>query len=380
MTREIQDVVPGQESAGVPTNQEESVRPLGVSFLIPAGFALAAFFTACTGPEGDPPETRPPGGSTEENFPTLTGPYLGQAPALAQPAVFAPGVVSGGFSERDVAMTPDGSEIYWGVTGANYVWSTILMSRQEEGRWTEPVAAPCCRDLGITNLEPHITPDGRHFMWLSDRPGVGRDSRGGQDIWVMDREGDGWGEPYPLPALINSPGSEYFPSTTRDGTLYFTRGPAGGGENLIYRSRFVDGEYQEPERLPPEVNAGLARYNAFVDPDEGYLILGVAGMEDSFGGTDYYVVFRNENDDWSRPINLGPLVNTAGNFEFSPYVSPDGEFFFFMTTRPDLGRLAPGGRVAGEVLMGMAGEHGNGGSDIYWMRASFLESLRPEGF
>ena len=353
------------------------------SVLTPAWLALTVAVAACTGSGGDraaTSEASPPVPGTKEPFPTLRGPYLGQPPALAEPTVFAPGIVSTGYSERDVALMPDGSEIYWGVTGSSYIWSTILTSRLVDGRWTEPVAASCCPDLGITNLEPHITPDGRRFLWLSDRPGPGRDTQGGQDIWVMDREGDGWGEPYPLPALINSSGSEYFPSTTRDGTLYFTRGPAGGGENLIYRSRFVDGEYQEPERLPPEVNAGLARYNAFVDPDERFLILGVVGLGDSLGGTDYYVVFRNEADAWSRPVNLGPMVNTAGSFEYSPYVSPDGEFFFFMTTRPDLDGLAPGGRVDGEGLRDMAGKHGNGGSDIYWMRASFLEALRPEGF
>lgn len=351
--------------------------------LLPAGAAFVCLLVVCSEPGGDLSPRAGQGAEDErstDGFPTLTGPYLGQPPALADPVVFAPGIVSTGYSERDVAMMPDGSEIYWGVTGANYVWSTILMSRLEEGQWTEPVAAPCCGDLRTTNLEPHITPDGRHFLWLSDRPGPGREAPGGQDIWVMDREGEGWGEPYPLPAIINSRGSEYFPSVTREGTLYFTRGPSGGGENLIYRSRQVDGEYQEPELLPPEVNVGLARYNAFVDPDERYLILGVVGLEDSLGGTDYYVLFRNEDDEWSRPINLGPLVNTAGSFEYSPYVSPDGEFFFFMTSRPDLDRLAPGGRVNGAGLRRMAGEFDNGGSDIYWMRASFLEELRPEGF
>lgn len=344
---------------------------------------LALFLSTCTGPAAeDPTEAGDAhsGESADEGFLDLRGPYLGQPPALSEPTVFAPGIVSTGYSERDVAMLPDGSEIYWGVTGANYVWSTILVSRLVDGRWTAPLAAPCCGDLRFTNLEPHVTPDGRRFMWLSDRPGPGQDSQGGQDIWVMDREEDGWGEPFPLPAIINSTGSEYFPSTTRDGTLYFTRGPAGGGENLIYRSRLVAGEYQEPELLPRQVNAGAARYNAFVDPDERYLILGVVGLEDSFGGADYYVVFRDDSDNWSEPVNLGPRVNTAGSFEYSPYVSPDGEFFFFMTTRPAIDRLAPGGVLDGESLRGMAGEFGNGGSDIYWMRASFLAELRPDGF
>jgi hypothetical protein len=356
-----------------------SLRPSG-ALVTTLSFLLLVW--SCSEPGREAP---PAGGEValsekDTEFPILVGPYLGQPPAPLEPTVFAPGIVSTGFAERDVAMMPDGSEIYWGVTGNNYIWSTVLFSRLVDGRWTEPEAAPCCLDPGFTDLEPHITPDGRRFLWLSDRPGPGRASKGGQDIWVMDRDDDGWGVPYPLPEVINSSGSEYFPSVTRDGTLYFTRSPAGGGENRIWRSRLLDGAYQDPEELPPEVNAGRSRYNAYVDPDEGYLILGIVGMDDSFGGTDYYIVFRNDQDEWSDPVNLGPLVNTPGGFEYSPYVSPDGEFFFFMTARPAWDRLAPGGTWDGPHLRSFAGEADNGASDIYWMNASFLDALRPPGF
>jgi hypothetical protein len=167
---------------------------------------------------------------------------------------------------------------------------------------------------------------------------------------------------------------------TRDGTLYFTRSPAGGGENLIYRARSSNGEYAEPELLPEEVNSGASRYNAFVDPDERFLILGVFGAEDGLGATDYYIVFRSEEDRWSDPVNLGPVVNTEGGFEYSPYVSPDGRYFFFMTVRPDWEALAPGGVRDAHGIRSLAGRPDNGAWDIYWMEASFLEELRPDGF
>lgn len=315
----------------------------------------------------------PPEGRDGAAAPILRGPYLGETPPGETPVPFAPGVVSTGLGERDVAMMPDGTEIYWGVFGGSYAWSTILMSRVARGTWTRPEVAPCCRDLRYLDLEPHITPDGQRFMWLSSRPG----GAGGQDIWVMDRVGDGWGEPHPLPAPVNTPDSEYFPSTTRDGTIYFTRSPAGGGENLIYRSRNVDGVYQEPEVLPAQVNAGLARYNAFVDPDERYLVLGMVGGPGSFGGTDHYVVFRSADDRWSPPVNLGEAVNTESTYEYSAYVSPDGRYLFFMTARPDLARLAPGGVASASSIRALADQPNNGASDIYWMSAGLLERLRP---
>lgn len=354
---------------------------------------LPALFLFLLLPACSPPETPGSMSGTEEgsgtaeqygegaeaSFPTLAGPYLGQPPALSTPTLFAPGVVSTGMGERDVAMMPDGSEIYWGVAGANYAWSTILVSKRVDGVWSEPRVASCCRNQDALHLEPHISPDGMHFYWLSTLEGPGAHN-GGQEIWVMDRQGDEWGQPYPLPEIINSAGSEYFPSTTRDGTLYFTRSPAGGGENRIWRARRVDGAYQEPELLPEQVNCGRNRFNAFVDPDEEYLILGVVGMPDTQGGTDYYVVFRNEEDDWSDPVNLGPRVNTAGSLEYSAYVSPDGEFLFFMGQRLDRGLLAPDGGFGAEALRASADQPENGNMDIYWMMADFLKELRPEGF
>lgn len=139
------------------------------------------------------------------------------------------------------------------------------------------------------------------------------------------------------------------------------------------------GVYQEPELLPPQVNQGRARYNAFVDPDERYLFLGVVGGPGGLRGTEYCVVFRSSDDRWSEPVNLGSAVNTGGTYEYSPYVSPDGRFFF-MTGRPDWELLAPNGQASAQGIRALADEPNNGAWDIYWMDAAFLERLRPTGF
>ena len=200
-----------------------------------------------------------------------------------------------------------------------------------------------------------------------------------EDIWVMDREGDEWGAPYNLGPPINTTDAEFFPSMTRDGTLYFTRGTEGGEKSHIYRARWIDGEYREPERLGPEVNSTENQFNAFIAPDERYLILCTGDREDSLGGTDYYVVFRSDDDRWSDPVNLGPAVNTPGAGEFSPYVSPDGRYLFFMSTR--LGareRIPP--LLTWDYIQGYRQQPEIGNAGIYWIDASFIEGLRPEGF
>ncbi len=329
-----------------------------------------AAFTACSEPPG----------TDDATFPDLTGQYLGQIVPGDEPELFAPGIVSTGMYTRDVAMTPDGDEIYYCVMEAGF--SIVLKTKLVDGRWTKPEVAPFSADAAHQEIEPHIAPDGRKMFFLSDRRPDGvtlePDERGrwaNQDIWVVDRVGDGWGQPYNLGPPVNTDSSEFFPSVTRDGTIYFTRSNQATRESYIYRSRFIDGQYAEAERLPAQVNSTNSQYNAFIAPDESYIIVPVAGREDSFGGTDYYIVFRSDDDVWSEPINLGDRVNTPAGAEFSPYVSPDGKYFFFMSSRRTPWSEVPD-TLSYDYIRQRVNDSGNGKSDIYWMDAGFLEELR----
>jgi len=309
------------------------------------------------------------------SWPELRGPYLGQEPPGPEPKIFAPGVVSTGLATRDIAMTPDGNELYFSVTlGAK---TMIMVTLQINGIWTEPEVAPFSGRY--LDIEPSISADGQRFFFLSTRPQPGQEEKPGwvyQDIWVMDREDDGWGEPYNLGPPVNSDAPEYFPSVTSDGTLYFTREGADQ-VSATYRSRFVDGGYTEPELLPPQVNCGTNRFNVFVAPDETFAIVPNVGREDSLGGVDYYVVFRSEDDTWSEPVNMGPAINQPAGREWSASVSPDGKYLFFMSSRADEKLdVAMTGRSITELLE-LSTQPGLGSSDIWWVSADVIEELRP---
>ena len=112
-------------------------------------------------------------------------------------------------------------------------------------------------------------------------------------------------------------------------------------------------------------------------PDESYLIYGAAGRDDSFGGTDYYVSFRNPDDTWSGPVNLGEKVNTESRLEYSPYVSPDGRYFFFMAARHRFEDATMEPPRSARDIARLHAEPRNGLPDIWWIDASFLEALKP---
>ena len=357
-------------------------RPLPTAASLVAAILASMFVLAC-GTEGrDGPGTGTGAASAEVG--RLVGPYVGQTPPGDTAEIFAPGVVTTGVYTRDVAMMPDGSDLYFGAL-LGPVTAIAVTRRGPDDVWSAPELASFSRDSRFFNLEPAISPDGSRLMFLSTRV-EGREPEPdelrawtNEDIWVVDRVGEGWGEPYNLGPPVNTAEAEFFPSLTRDGTLYFTRGTGDGEESHIYRSRLVGGEYQRPERLGPEVNSTTNQFNAFIAPDESYLILCTGDRDDSLGGTDYYVAFRSEDDRWSEPVNLGPAVNTPGAGEFSPYVSPDGRYLFFMSTRLGARERIPS-TLDWAYIQSYRNQPEIGNAGIYWIDASFIEALRPDGF
>lgn len=307
----------------------------------------------------------------EPGIADLSGPYLGQTPDTL-PSLFAPGVVSTGMFTRDVAITPDGKEIYFCVALGNYTYSTILFTREVDGKWLAPEIVPFSGGPGVMDFEPAITHDGARLYFLSTRPD-GDEPPGDEDIWFVERSGDGWGPPRNLGEPVNTEGGEFFPSVTLDGTLYFTRNEKGSALNQVFRSRWKDGSFQEPELLPGQVNCGTNRFNVFVSPDESYVIVPAVGMEDAFDGVDYYIVFRSKEDRWSVPINLGNEVNADNARGWSPYVSRDGSTFFFMASRTMEIELEEWNY---NHLKTLYNSPGNGNAAIYWMDAGFLMKLK----
>ncbi len=305
-------------------------------------------------------------------FPALEGAYLGQAVPGPEPEIFARDIISDPMQNRDVAISPDGDEMYFGLASSGIL--TIIYSKRVDGRWTAPEVAPFATDPGVFCFEPCISPDGETFMFLSNRAPEGKEPRAGwtyQNIWAMDRREGGWSEPYDLGAPINTEAAEFFPSLTNDNTLYFTRG--GGGEYYVYRSRLTEGGYSEPERLGPGVNAGASQYNAFIAHDESFLIYLVTDREENIGIADYYISFRNEDGTWTGPINMGGKINRPGARGASPYVTRDGRYFFFSSTRP----LGEGVKLSYDLIRRLYYEPQNGSGDIYWVDASFIDELRP---
>lgn len=247
--------------------------------------------------------------------------------------LFAEGIISTQYNVRDFALSPDGDELFYTAQDRRTGFSIVLTSRKENNQWTQPEVASFSGNY--PDLEPAFSPDGKRLYFASNRPKKDGDEAADADIWFVDKENGLWGEPINPGYPINTDKNEFYPSVTRDGSIYFTAIRENGvGREDIFVSRMVDGQFQEAVALDTTINSKLDEFNAFVSPDEDYIIFTSWGRKDDTGRGDMYISFKDSEGNWMPAKNLGAKINTK-HTEYCPFVSFDQKYFFFTSDRYD---------------------------------------------
>lgn len=314
-----------------------------------------------------------------QNMEVLSGPYLGQVTPSDSAKLFAPGVISTGYYERDLTINPSGDELFFGISVGNI--NTILQMKQVNGKWTKPFVPSFAEDRRFITYEPCFSPNGKQLYFLSTRPTEGEKIATGfvnQNIFVVDKLEDGtWSEPRDIGQPINTKEGEFFPSIAKSGNMYFTRSYPESGKSFIYVSKWIDGQFSEPELLPENVNKEGSIYNACISPDESYLIGCASGREENRPAkTSYYYIFFNLGDgQWSNAINLGAQVNLPDSRCMAQSISPDGKYLFFSSTYSPKSNTK---KLSTNDIYNFYKNPQNGSMDIYWISTDFIQNLKPE--
>jgi hypothetical protein len=297
-------------------------------------FLLCAFSLA--------PATPPPGTRTDRH------PAYEVKGPVQEPRLFAEGVVSTIDDEIGGSFSPDGSDFYFTRLIPYTTFprlGIICVSHYAQGHWNPPEALPFSGKY--LDFPPQFDASGQRMLFASSRP-LPDGTRGAIRIWEVDRSSAGWGEPRPLPAPVNPPGSSWNadPSVAADGTLYFSSDRGGPASIHIYRSRLVDGKHAEPEKLGPEINSEFNDYQPFVSPNGKILLFTSSGsgappynhrpQELSSGGKPYprgdLYISVDQNGKWTPARHLEHGINTFAEDEF-PFLTPDGRYLFFSSER-----------------------------------------------
>ena len=286
-------------------------------------------------------------------------PYAVDAPVL-EPRVFAEGVVSTEDFDDYFTFTPDGRTVYFTKHDMAFDWAAIVVSHFRDGRWTTPELVPFSGRYRDTT--PHLSPDGRRLFFSSHRPVTGGEPRRDGEIWYCDRTGTGWSEPKHLGSPINSDGTDWHPTVTADGTLYFVSDrEAPKGANNIYRARLVDGAYPGVEMLGDAVNTDFHDMHASISADGRTLFFVSAERPDGLGADDLYVSFLRDGT-WTPARNLGPRINSRF-YEYSAKISPDGRYLFFCRGFGDIWR--PEAKWTAGEIDALLSSSRNGLANIY---------------
>jgi hypothetical protein len=309
----------------------------------------------------------------KNDFPVFQGEYLGQKPPGLEGELFAPGVLSTELYELNAVFFPGGKEVIYSVSVGPMKWA-LVMTREENGRWIKPEVAPFSGKHG--GVDPFVSFDGNTVYFCSNRPRSGHgEPEEDYDIWVVHRTENGWTEPVNMGYPINTETHEFYPSLTRDGTFYFqSRREGGMGASDIYRAKKVDGNYVEAELLPPPINSPGFEGDAFIAPDESYLIVSTVREKEHIGSSDLYITFRGEDGSWSPLKNMGERINSRGG-ENCQMLSPCGRYLFYTSRR--LGDLWNQSPLSYDAILKAWKAPQNGGGDVYWVDARIIQDFKP---
>lgn len=241
-------------------------------------------------------------------------------------------------NEGALAISPDGKTLLaFGTWARNDTKGNIYCISKTQHSWDQPVPLPNTVNSPEYEAGGFLTYDNKALLFTSTRPdNIGEfhpkgavfngDHYGNQDIYVSEREGDGWGPTINLGEVINTPYAEVTPFLHPDGvTLYFSSdGHPGLGRLDVFmakrKSRDSWTEWEAPINLGKEINTPASNDGYFISPDGGIVYY-----------TDQTKKFRSFQSDiyvctLPRSVQPDPVTKIEGEVEDSDGIPvPDVE-------------------------------------------------------
>ena len=274
----------------------------------------------------------------------------------------------------------------YGKEGSADIWVT---HKEENGEWAAPEHLKSPFNEHRSNQVFTVLPDGSLFI----RGGKGRDSKGfsivsssgsWQEIKVKDYDDMEKGR-------FNGAAIS---SDAKHMILYFTEVPKSIRSDLYVSNLQSDGSWSRPVKLSITDKSDM--FGPFIGPDDKTLYFASDRSDPNRqGGTDIYKSTRLDDtwQKWSKPVNLGPPINTAaGDLYFSMDANGNvftsransrvdgGNLDLFVLLPKDI-RVKVSGTVFDEKTMQPIGSHVNikpKGSDAIGMDTKMESGFETE--
>lgn len=229
------------------------------------------------------------------------------------------------------SLTGDGNTIYFcGNHRADSIGrEDVYVAHKVNGQWQGAEVVNALSTAHANEAPMSVSMDGNELYYFVSGT-----------LYVVYRTEDGWSAPQRLPNTINCTDWQSDVMLTADGrAMLFAAQKRASCERETSVNIFVsllgeDNQWGRPIDLGPQVNTPLGDRSPFLHPDMKTLYF----CSEGHGSLGDYDVFRCERlredswTEWSQPVNLGKAINTTGK-DCWYRISTDGQLAYFATTQ-----------------------------------------------
>ena len=160
-----------------------------------------------------------------------------------------------------------------------------------------------------------------------------------EDIWIVEKVDGEWGVPQNMGDKINTNHHESNIGLSPDGNTLFIYHTENNGD--IYYSEKKNGEWTEIKSMGKQINTEYQETSIYQSSNGSYMFF-TSSRPGGQGGLDIYLLKKNNKGKWSKPENIGDVVNTQ--------YSEEGPYFHVQTST---------------LYFSSKGHAGMGGYDLY---------------
>jgi OOP family OmpA-OmpF porin len=189
---------------------------------------------------------------------------------------------------------------------------------------------PFTINSNFKEVRPLISADGKSlFFSRRNHPDNINGVKDDQDIFLSTMQEDGeWSKPANAGLRINSKKADAICSVSPDGSEMYFFTEEMGPEEILFKSKKLDHGWSTRQVVVIE---DFYNNDPFVDlyySYQAHVLLLAISRNDSKGGQDIYFSLPTGLNRFSKPQNLGIVVNTDKS-DFAPFLAADGKTLYF---------------------------------------------------
>ncbi|QKX06019.1 hypothetical protein HN014_14265 [Aquimarina sp. TRL1] len=234
---------------------------------------------------------------------------------------------------RDFTMAPTQDEAYFTMQSFFGEISAIVKITKKGTTWSAPSIAPFSGQFH--DMEPMFSPDGLQLYFVSNRnTGKINPKATDYDIWFIRRENKNapWSDPINLGAPVNTEKDEFYPSIATNGNLYYTStATPTKGQDDIFMSEWKNNSYTTPISLSEAINTKGMEFNAFVAPDESFILYTAYKRKGGIGSGDLYISYKNKEGQWTPSENMTQI--NSSTMDYCPFYDTKTKTIYFTSKK-----------------------------------------------